>query len=174
LVAGVAGGARAVRRVVFLTVVLALVCAAPAAASDVYVTNALSNSVSQYDVGAGGALAAKRPPTVPAGEDPIGVAVSPNGDSVYVANFNSNTVSQCDVGAGGALAFKSTPTVPAGAGPRGVAVVGPVSAPTSKQQCMDGGFRRFGVFTTEGDCMAFVATRGKNEPGKNVPTPREP
>ena len=50
---------RALRRVAVLNLLLALACAAPAAASDVYVTNRASSNVSQYDVGAGGALAAK-------------------------------------------------------------------------------------------------------------------
>ena len=47
------------------------------------------DSVSQYDVGAGGALAPKSPATVAAGRStPSGVAVSPDGASVYVANVS--------------------------------------------------------------------------------------
>jgi YVTN family beta-propeller protein len=107
---------------VVLALVLALACAGPAAASDVYVTNRLSDNVSQYDVGAGGALVPKGIPAVLAGDGPVGVAISADGHSVYVPNSASNTVSQYDVGAGGALAAKSTPTVPAGAGPSLVAV----------------------------------------------------
>ena len=52
----------------------------------VYVTNFDGDSVSQYDVGAGGALSPKSPATVAAGIVPLGVAVSPDGGSVYVAN----------------------------------------------------------------------------------------
>ena len=52
----------------------------------VYVTNVGDDSVSQYDVGAGGALSPKSPATVAAGDGPYGVAVSPDGGSVYVAN----------------------------------------------------------------------------------------
>ena len=78
--------------------------------------------ISQYDVGAGGALSAKSPATVAAGTSPIGVAVSPDGGSVYVANNSSNSVSQYDVGAGGALAPKTPATVTEGGFPRGVAV----------------------------------------------------
>jgi YVTN family beta-propeller protein len=62
--------------------------------------------VSQFDVGAGGTLSPKNPPTVAAGGQPAGVVVSPDGDTVYVANSGSDTVSQFDVGAGGALSFK--------------------------------------------------------------------
>jgi hypothetical protein len=44
--------------------------------------------------------------------------------------------------------------------------------PISKADCQHGGWRNHG-FASQGDCVAFVATAGKNEPGKNVPTPRE-
>ena len=42
-----------------------------------YVANAGSASVSQYDVGAGGALSPKSPATVATGDSPFGVAVTP-------------------------------------------------------------------------------------------------
>jgi hypothetical protein len=37
--------------------------------------------------------------------------------------------------------------------------------PTSKEQCKDGGWRSFGVFKNQGDCVSFIATGGKNQPG---------
>jgi hypothetical protein len=37
--------------------------------------------------------------------------------------------------------------------------------PTSKDQCKNGGWRSFGVFKNQGDCVSFVATGGKNTPG---------
>ena len=93
--------------------------------ASVYLTNGGNDSVSQYDAGAGGALTPKSPPTVAAGANPIGVAVSPDGGSVYVANFIGGnfggTVSQYDVGPGGALTPKSPPTVFADHDPSGVA-----------------------------------------------------
>jgi hypothetical protein len=52
--------------------------------------------------------------------------------------------------------------------------VGGGSLPAAKQQCSDGGFSQFGVFKNQGDCVAFVATQGSNEPGKNMATPRKP
>jgi hypothetical protein len=36
--------------------------------------------------------------------------------------------------------------------------------PTSKGQCKKGGWRNFGMFKNQGDCVSFVATRGKNPP----------
>jgi YVTN family beta-propeller protein len=124
LVGRVALALATVSHVALLPVALALACAAPAAANNVYVTNTSSSDVSQYDVGAGGALALKSPATVPAGASaaPAGVAVSPDGESVYVADEFSGNVSQYDVGAAGALAPKSPATVPAGVDPLGVAV----------------------------------------------------
>ena len=38
--------------------------------------------------------------------------------------------------------------------------------PTSKDQCKNGGWRTYGLFKNQGDCVRFVATRGKNQPGK--------
>ena len=41
-----------------------------------------------------------------------------------------------------------------------------VRLPTNKAECKDGGWRNFGkVFKNQGDCVSFVATRGKNPPG---------
>jgi DNA-binding beta-propeller fold protein YncE len=99
------------------------VAAAPAGASDVYVTTGFG-SVAQYSLGAGGALTAKSPALVPVGANASqAVAVSPDGQSVYVTNgAPSDTVAQFDVGADGALTAKSTPTVPAGGGAGAIAV----------------------------------------------------
>ena len=40
----------------------------------------------------------------------------------------------------------------------------PLSSLTSKNQCKNGGWRAFGVFKNQGDCVSFVATGGKNLP----------
>jgi hypothetical protein len=37
--------------------------------------------------------------------------------------------------------------------------------PTTKDDCKDGGFERFGIFKNQGDCVSYVATGGTNEPG---------
>jgi hypothetical protein len=53
-------------------------------------------------------------------------------------------------------------------------VVAP-SVPTAKEQCKDEGFKVFTAgFKNQGDCVSFVATQGKNEPGKNLPSPEGP
>jgi hypothetical protein len=46
-----------------------------------------------------------------------------------------------------------------------IAVVDAPPLPTSKEQCKDGGWRNFGsTFKNQGDCVSFVATKGKNQP----------
>lgn len=34
-----------------------------------------------------------------------------------------------------------------------------------KQQCKKGGWRAFGLFKNQGDCVGYVATNGKKPPG---------
>ena len=51
----------------------------------VYVTNLVSDNVSQYDVGADGKLSPKSPATVAIDDGPVAVALHPNGQSAYVA-----------------------------------------------------------------------------------------
>jgi hypothetical protein len=36
--------------------------------------------------------------------------------------------------------------------------------PASEDQCKGGGWRSFGVFKNQGDCVSFVTTGGKNQP----------
>ena len=36
--------------------------------------------------------------------------------------------------------------------------------PTSASQCKNGGWRSFGIFRNQGDCVSFVATGGRNAP----------
>jgi hypothetical protein len=38
------------------------------------------------------------------------------------------------------------------------------SLPTAKDQCKNGGWKTYGVFKNQGDCVSFVATQGKNRP----------
>ena len=38
--------------------------------------------------------------------------------------------------------------------------------PTTKEQCFNGGWQTFKVFKNQGDCVSFVATKGKNPPSK--------
>jgi DNA-binding beta-propeller fold protein YncE len=112
-------------------------------------------SVSQFDVGSGGTLSPKSPPTLAARDGAIGMAVSPDGESLYVTNQNSNNVSQYDVSAGGNLSPKNPATVAAGRGPTAVAVSPLARVPTTKEQCKHGGWRQFG-FKNQGQCIRFV------------------
>ena len=50
-------------------------------------------------------------------------------------------------------------------------LVGCPTAPDGRVACMDGGFESYPAlgFLNQGDCVSFVATGGKNEPGKNQP-----
>jgi YVTN family beta-propeller protein len=83
----------------------------------VYVTNSSASfggdTVSQYDVGAGGALTPKDPATVATGGPPIGVAVSPDNKSTYVTatvispQGPAGVVEAYDVAAGGLLFLKN-------------------------------------------------------------------
>ena len=106
---------------------LQMTAGAASAAPFVYVTNQFSHNVSRYAAGSGGLLAPLIPPTVPTGQYPIGVTVSPDGRSVYVADSNNGfpgpaSVSQYDLGANGTLTPKSPPTVLAGTTPTSVAL----------------------------------------------------
>jgi 6-phosphogluconolactonase (cycloisomerase 2 family) len=79
--------------------------AAGRAAAAVYVTNFNGASISQYDVGTGGALRPKQPATVKTGVSPLGIAVGRDRSSVYVST--SRGLYQYSVGSGGVLTAKS-------------------------------------------------------------------
>jgi 6-phosphogluconolactonase (cycloisomerase 2 family) len=96
--------------------------AASANGKSVYATGG-SGTVLQYDVSSTGVLVPKSPPSLSAGTEPAGVAVSPDSLSVYVADKGGGTLHQYDADpATGALTPKALPTVSAGAAPTGVAV----------------------------------------------------
>ena len=40
-----------------------------------------------------------------------------------------------------------------------------LTLPSTPNDCRNGGWRTYGVFKNQGDCVSFVATRGKNPPG---------
>jgi DNA-binding beta-propeller fold protein YncE len=94
----------------------------------VYVANdplfvGTSGVVSQYTAAADGTLSAKSPPTVPTGENPFELEVSPDGQSVYLTDSEAaGTVFQYTVGIGGELASKSPAAVAAGTFPLGIAI----------------------------------------------------
>jgi hypothetical protein len=45
-----------------------------------------------------------------------------------------------------------------------IVVVDAPPLPTSEEQCKNGGWRTYGVFKNQGDCVSFVATKDKNQP----------
>lgn len=98
---------RAVKRIALLAFAVALFAAAPAGAATLYLTQNVGNAVSQYHVGAGGQLQALSPAQIGAGQEPTGIAVSPDGKSAYAINTDSNDITQYNVGASGLLSAKS-------------------------------------------------------------------
>jgi hypothetical protein len=71
-----------------------------------------------------------------------------------------------------AVTIRVTNTVPGGFGAHSLAAAGNfahsielfAALPTAKRECKKGGWRSFGVFKNQGDCVSFVATGGKNPP----------
>ncbi len=43
--------------------------------------------------------------------------------------------------------------------------------PTTTAQCLNGGWQTYKVFKNQGDCVSFVATKGKNPPAGSPPPP---
>lgn len=82
------------------------------AAPFAYITNQNEDSVSVVDTALNTVTA-----TITVGNNPFGVAVTPNGDFVYVTNSDSGTVSVVDTATN-----LVTATIMVGANPRGVAV----------------------------------------------------
>jgi DNA-binding beta-propeller fold protein YncE len=120
-----------------------------------YAPNPFDGVVSQYDIAPiGGGLSPKTPTTV-ATPRANAIAVTPDGRSAYVTNSVPGTVSQFDIDpVSGALSPKTPAAVPALIAPAGIAVLPRV--PTSMEQCKQGGWRAFGQFRNQGQCVAFV------------------
>ncbi len=90
-------------------------------------------------------------------------AVSDNGNGTYTATVTAGTTPGPAVISGTingeSIANRATVTFT------------PPPLPTTNDQCTKGGWQGFnGVFKNQGDCVSFVATHGKNEPGKNIPS----
>ena len=91
---------------------------ATAAPEYAFAANQSDNTVSQYTIGAGGALTAIG--TAATGNEPNAVAVDPSGRYLYVANWTGSTLSQYTIGTGGALT--AIGTVATGSNPASVTV----------------------------------------------------
>ena len=58
----------------------------------------------------------------------------------------------------------SCPNVPWYSGPQDFVVTDAHPLPSTKAQCKNGGWRDYGVFKNQGDCVSCVATKGKSAP----------
>ena len=83
----------------------------------------------------------------------VGIAVDGAG-SGYVTGFTVSTNFPTTAGA--------AQTTPAGDPDAFVAKI--ATLPTSTDQCKNGGWKTFGVFKNQGDCVSFVASNGRNPP----------
>lgn len=106
-----------------LTFVALALAPAPAPAA-VYVTADPSDQITAFDRGPQDGPGALAPlgPALPAGDEPLGVAVSPDGDHVYVASRGSDSVSAYAAAAGGQLTPLAAPPPATGDAPSGIAV----------------------------------------------------
>jgi 6-phosphogluconolactonase (cycloisomerase 2 family) len=83
----------------------------------VYVSNWLSNSVSQYRIGDNGSLSPIGTGTVTVGLQPNAVTIDHANRFAYVTNLGESTISQFKIGLDGALAPLSGPPVATGTNP---------------------------------------------------------
>jgi hypothetical protein len=79
-----------------------------------------------------------------------------NGADVFGAEATGRSPTDCSP-----ITFEGAVTLTNG---RATVFDAPV-LPTSQDQCKEGGWQTFEVFKNQGDCVSFVATRGKNQPG---------
>ena len=84
------------------------------------------------------------------GEGGFGIAVDGAG-SVYVTGSTSSADFPTTAGA--------AQTTPAGDSDAFVTKI--ATLPTSTDECKNGGWKTFGVFKNQGDCVSFVASQGK-------------
>lgn len=85
-----------------------------------YATNFGDGTLSQYLVGANGALTPLSTPTVKLSFQPFAISVEPSGQYAYVANYGSNLVSELTIGSDGALTVIGT--IPTGQKPNGITI----------------------------------------------------
>jgi hypothetical protein len=69
----------------------------------------------------------------------------------------ANPAPNCSAFPGGGFVYSD---FPAG----DIVVTDAPATPTSKDQCKNGGWRNYGIFKNQGDCVSFVPTKGKNPP----------
>ena len=118
-------GGCGVRRVYAIgLVMLAGLVLTASASGGVYVAD-WGGGVSMFNQGVDGILNPTDPSNVAAGDDPYGVAVSPNGEYAYVTNNEGagiETVSEYSIASDGVLSPLPAATIGAGGGPDGIVV----------------------------------------------------
>jgi 6-phosphogluconolactonase (cycloisomerase 2 family) len=156
---------------------------AVASAATVYVTRHADNMISQFHIGAGGALEPLDPAAVNSAIGAQGVVVSPDSESVYAAGISGGTgthdMVQYDISASGALGAKTPFTVPvvADTGTAGYLAVSPDNASVyvgGYNTTFGGGLYEFdadaaGVLTPKASPNAFRA--GGDDPRQVVVQP---
>jgi 6-phosphogluconolactonase (cycloisomerase 2 family) len=119
----------------------------------VQTTMPTASTVSQYTIGADGALTALTPATVAAGVNPFSITLDSTGHYAYVANYTFNspqpngTVSQYSVGTDGTLTALNPASVATGRGPNGV-TAHPTEPYVYVADYNDGIILQFGITTT--------------------------
>ena len=72
------------------------------------------------------------------------VVVGAPGEDSNATGVNGNQMNNAAGNAGAAYVFAALPTL--------------------QDQCKNGGWKTFGIFKNQGDCVSFVSTIGKNPP----------
>ena len=160
-------GLRRAGLVALLGTVIAMVAASAAAAATVTVTPADGTApvgqtycvTATVSAGSGGVFEFTAQPTGGSAATPDPAAASVAADLNRQARFcfTSATPGEVLITAV-ARAFHITQV------PSGTATVTFVAGPTDADQCKQGGWQTFGIFKNQGDCVSFVATKGKNRP----------
>jgi 6-phosphogluconolactonase len=109
------------------------------------------STISQYAVGADGALTPLSASTVASGSGPSAIAIDPSGKYLYVANLGDNTVGQYTIQNDGSLAAMTVPTLPSGNGPAGIVTTGSFVFVANQA---DGTISVYSVSTTDGSLTA--------------------
>ena len=78
---------------------LATLAGGPALAQNAYIPKVYSNNVAVVDTQTNAVIG-----TIPVGNEPVGVAVTPNGGTVYITNYQSGTISAIDTATNSVIA----------------------------------------------------------------------
>jgi hypothetical protein len=84
---------------------------------------------------------------------------SPGGVDTFAATVGIGTAFTSDPGCSRPVPLVGAPLVTGD-----IVVHDAQPFPTSKDQCKNGGWRTYGVFKNQGDCVSFVASGGKSPP----------